>query len=105
MQVLSWFATQFLSMISRRNVAELIDEQAITLTEQYERELAYQSARLLQRKAHCERDLRTALFLNMVAVRVADITGRHIGPIERDSSASRYGRARRRINGRRTESI
>jgi hypothetical protein len=100
---MGWVVSFFLSVTSRSNVIEMVDDQAIAFTEKYEREVAYQNARLLQRKARFERDLRAACFFTLVALRVADITGRHVGPIERGGNTARYGLPRRRINGRRTE--
>lgn len=91
-----WFAR-------RRELERLIDEEAIALVEERDQEEAYQTARTLERTKRAEGDVRMGRYFAKVAVRVADLTGRQIGPIDAYGGQSRYGPPRRRIANGRTE--
>lgn len=105
MNALRSMLTLFWFMRRRRAFDSLVDDEALALIEEHEPEIAYQRARTLERAAHLSGDRRTAYLFAKVARRVADVTGRHIGPIERWRSTARYGSPRRRIRGRKTERL
>ncbi len=95
----------FWTAVRRDKLAAMVDEQAIQLLKKLEREAAYQQARDLQRAAQTEGDHQTARFFARVAICIADLTGRQIGPVDRSDPSPRYGRARRQINGQRTRRV
>lgn len=105
MGFLTWFSESFLRTIRWRELDVLVDQEAISLVETREKEDAYQTARALERARQTEGGWRMARFFAKVAVRVADLTGRRIGPVDTYGGESRYGPARRRVNNGRTERI
>jgi len=94
----AWFQLQ-------RELERLIDEETISLVRSRDPEEAYQIARTLERKKRSDGDARMARYFAKVAMRVADLTGRTIGPVDGYSGQSRYGAPRRRITNGRTKRI
>ncbi len=85
----------------RRAQEAIIDAEAISLIRSAaDDEAAYQTARQLMRMARDRGDRQATQLYARVAVRIADVTGRRIGP-NRDVG-ERYGPPTRQIEGERT---
>lgn len=81
----------------------LIDVEAISLLRSSpDAESAYQTARNLMRLAREQGDKKATSLYAKVAVRIAALSGRKIGPV--DHGEHRYGEATRQIDGERTRS-
>jgi len=89
----------FIGTIRRRRA--LIDAEAISLLRSSpDAESAYQTARDLMRLAREHGDKKATRLYAKVAVRIASLTGRKIGPV--DHGERRYSESRRQSDGERT---
>ncbi len=88
----------------RRAQEAIVDAEAISLIRSAsDDEAAYQTARSLMRMAREQGDRQATTLYARVAVRIADVTGRRIGP-GRDVG-ERYGEPTREIDGERTRRL
>lgn len=85
----------------RRAQEAVVDAEAISLIRAHDtHEAAYKQARAVSRLARERGDRDGARLYARVATRIAAVTGRRIGPVERGEE--RYGKATREIDGERT---
>lgn len=89
--------------IHRRRAQEaVVDAEAISIIRAHDTsEAAYQQARDVSRFAHQQGDRDGARLYARVAMRITDVTGRTIGPV--DSGQQRYGKPTREIDRERTK--
>lgn len=92
-------------IIHRRRAREAaVDAEALWLIRAHDTgEAAYQQARDVARLARERGDRDGAWLYARVAMRIADVTGRRIGPI--DSGQQRYVEPTRKIDGERTKPV
>lgn len=84
----------------RRAKAAIVDAEAISLIRSSaDDEAAYQTARKLMRMAREQGDRQATQLYSLVAVRIAEVTGRQIG---KEIEGNRYGPPTRVIDGDRT---
>lgn len=84
----------------RRAKAAIVDMEAISLIRSSaDDEAAYQTARKLMRMAREQDDRQATQLYSLVAVRIAEVTGRQIG---KEIEGNRYGPPTRVIDGDRT---
>ena len=83
----------------------LVEAEAIELVARHAPEEAYQLARSLMKFARSKDDDTMDAFYSKVALIVADLTGRNIGPIDTYAGQERYGPPRREIVGDRTRRV
>lgn len=91
--------------IHRRRAREaVVDAEAVWLIRAHDTgEAAYQQARDVSRLAREQGDRDSAWLYARVAMRIADVTGRRIGPI--DSGQQRYVEPTRKIDGEGTKPV
>lgn len=87
----------------RRAQAAFVDAEAISLIRSSaDDEAAYQTARKLMRMAREQGDRQATKLYSLVAVRIAEVTGRQIG---KEIEGDRYGPPTRVIDGERTRPV
>jgi hypothetical protein len=87
----------------RRAQAAIVDAEAISLIRSSaDDEAAYQTAHKLMRMAREQDDRQATKLYSLVAVRIAEVTGRQIG---KEIEGNRYGPPTRVVDGDRTRPV